>query len=97
MFCACSIIKHTAVSTALPRPVSLTAGDYRSIWLYQHGGMATVAEAPASVEVNREGTLMVAAVNGTIGTQAFGLIEQHRPGRWTKRGESRFLVVSSVR
>ena len=71
MFCACSITKPTAVSTALPTPVSLTAGDDRGIWLYQHGGMATVAEAPASAEINREGALMVAAVNGTIGTQSF--------------------------
>ena len=71
MFCACSITKPTAVSTTLPIPVSLTAGDDRSIWLYQHGRMATVAEAPASAEVNREGTLMVAAVNGTIGPQSF--------------------------
>ena len=70
MFCTCSITKST-VSTALPTPVSLTAGDDRSIWLYQYGRMATVAEAPAGAEVNREGALMVAAVNGTIGPQSF--------------------------
>jgi len=33
--------------------------------------MATVAEAPAGDAVNREGALMVAAVNGTIGPQSF--------------------------
>ena len=52
--CACSITKPTAVNTTLPIPVSLTTGDDRGIWLYQHGRMATVAEAPASAEVNRE-------------------------------------------
>ncbi len=71
MLCACSITKPTSVSTALPIPVSLTAGDYRGIWLYQHSRMATVAEAPAGDAVNREGALMVAAVNGTIGPQSF--------------------------
>src|SRR6266566_7585978 len=71
MFCACSITKPTAVNTTLPIPVSLTTGDDRGIWLYQHGRMATVAEAPASSEVNREGALMVAAVNGTRSPQSF--------------------------
>src|SRR6266566_1950877 len=33
--------------------------------------MTTVAEAPASGEINREGALMVAAVNGTIRPQSF--------------------------
>jgi hypothetical protein len=32
--------------------------------------MAAVTEAPASAEVNREGALMVAAVNGTIRPQS---------------------------
>src|SRR5215469_730662 len=43
--------------------------------LYQYGGMATVAETPASSEINREGALMVAAVNGTIRPQSFPALD----------------------
>ena len=76
MFNACPITKPTAVSTALPISVSMTAGDYRSHWLYPYGGMATVAEAPAGAEINREGALMVAVVNGTIGPQSFPRLDR---------------------
>ncbi len=37
--------------------------------------MATVAVAPACAEVNREGALMIAAVNGTIGSQSFPALD----------------------
>jgi hypothetical protein len=36
--------------------------------------MTTVAEAPASSEFNREGALMIPAVNGTIGPQSFSAL-----------------------
>jgi hypothetical protein len=71
MFCARSLTKPATFSTILPIPVSLTSGDDRGIWLYPYSRMTTVAESPARAEVNREGTLMVTAVNGTIGPQPF--------------------------
>src|SRR5215471_6312317 len=37
--------------------------------------MTTVAEAQASGEINREGALMVTAVNGTIRPQSFPALE----------------------
>ena len=37
--------------------------------------MATVAEAPATAEIDRQGALMIAAVNGTICTQAFAELD----------------------
>ena len=76
MLCACFITEGTSMCIPLPIRVPLIAGDSRGHWLDQHGGMATVAEAPAGAEVNREGALMVAAVNGTIDPQSFPRLDR---------------------
>src|SRR5690348_14584012 len=60
---------------ALPIRVLWAHADDRSHGWYQHGGMTTVAEAPAGSEINREGALMIAAVNGTIRPQSFPALE----------------------
>ena len=75
MLCACFITEGTSMCITLPIRVPLIAGDSRGHWLDQHGGMATVAEAPTSAEINREGALMVTAVNGTIGPESFPALD----------------------
>lgn len=74
MYCACSLSK-TALSIVVFIPVSLTDSVDRSHGWYQHCGMTTVAKAPAGGEINREGALMVAAVNGTIRPQSLSALD----------------------
>ena len=63
-----------AASSAPLIPVSSSADVHGVKCFYQHSRMAAVAVAPARGEFNREGVLMVAAVNGTIGPKPFATL-----------------------